>query len=105
MGKELLPQCCTSCGVLLSSGDLCYLLQRSGEGGAAEGCWKEMAPTDIHRRLLNAYADQTVDVSTERLWVVCFSSGSSDVKDKLHSRLPRTAVHHRVKSLSISSSV
>ena len=35
------------------------------------------APTDIHWRLLNIYEDQSMDVSTLRWWVVCFSSGSS----------------------------
>ena len=48
----------------------------------------KMAPTDIHRHLLNSYRDQTVDVSTVRWWVVHFSSGDSDVKDKPHSRQP-----------------
>ena len=37
---------------------------------------------DIHWHLLNIYGDQTVDVSTVRWWVVCFSSGDSDTKDK-----------------------
>jgi len=35
------------------------------------------AAIDIHQHLLNAYGDQTVDVSTVRRWVVCFSSGNS----------------------------
>ena len=35
------------------------------------------APTDIHWHLLNIYEDQSMDVSTLRWWVVCFSSGSS----------------------------
>ena len=34
--------------------------------------------TDIHQCLLNIYGDQTVDVSTARLWVVHFSSSDSD---------------------------
>ena len=34
----------------------------------------------------------TVDVSTVRWWVVRFNSGDSDVKDKLHSGWPCTAV-------------
>ena len=38
---------------------------------------EKIAPTDIHQHLLNVSVDQTVDVSTERLWVVHFSSGSS----------------------------
>jgi len=37
-----------------------------------------MAPTGIHRHLLNISGDQTVGVSTERWWVVHFSSGDSD---------------------------
>jgi len=60
-----------------------------------EVCMKQaekMAPSDIHRRLLNVYGDQTVDVSTVRQWVALFSSGNSDVKDKPRSRRPCTAV-------------
>ena len=52
---------------------------------------EKLAPNDIHRRLLNVYGDQTVDVSTVRRWVACFSSGDSDVKDKSRSRRPCTA--------------
>jgi hypothetical protein len=46
---------------------------------------EEIAPTDIHQHLLNVYRDQTVDVSTVRWWVVCFSSGDSDVRERPHS--------------------
>jgi len=46
------------------------------------------APNDIHRRLLNVYGDQTVDVSTVRRWVARFSSGDSDVQDKPCSGWP-----------------
>jgi len=53
---------------------------------------EKFAPNDIHRSLLNVYGDQTVDVSTVRQWVACFSSGDSDVKEKPHSRRPCTAV-------------
>jgi len=53
---------------------------------------KKIAPSDIHRRLLNIYGDQTVDVSTVRRWVARFSSGDSDVKDKPRSGRPCTAV-------------
>ena len=53
------------------------------------------APNDIHRRLLNVYGDQTVDVSTVRQWVTRFSSGDSDVKDKPRSGRPCTAVTPR----------
>ncbi len=40
---------------------------------------EKMAPTDIHQHLLNVSGDQTVDVSTVRQWMTCFSS---DMKDK-----------------------
>lgn len=36
---------------------------------------------DIHRLLLNFFEDQKVDVSTVRLWVMCFSSSNHEVKD------------------------
>ena len=39
---------------------------------------EKMAPTDIHQCLLNVSGDQTVDVSTVKQWVVCFSSSDSD---------------------------
>jgi hypothetical protein len=41
---------------------------------------EKIAPIEIHRRLLNVYGDQTVDVSTVRRWVLHFSSGDSDVR-------------------------
>jgi len=41
--------------------------------------WKKQHPLCV----LNAYGDQTVDVSAGREWVVCFSSGDSDVNDKV----------------------
>jgi hypothetical protein len=50
------------------------------------------APNDIHRRLLNVYGDLRVYVSTVRQWMVRFSSGNSDVKNKPRSGLPCTAV-------------
>ena len=40
------------------------------------------------QHLLNVYGDQTVDVSTVRLWVVHFTSGDTDMKDNSHSRQP-----------------
>ena len=52
---------------------------------------EKIAPNDIHRRLLNVYGDQTVDVSTVRRWVARFS----DVKDKPCSGRPCTAVTPR----------
>ena len=56
---------------------------------------EKIAPNNIHRRLLNVYRDQTVDVSTVRRWVARFSSGDSDVKEKPRSRRPCTAVTPR----------
>ena len=53
---------------------------------------KKMAPTDIHQCLLNVCGKQTVDRSTVRRWVVCYSSGNSNVKDKPRSGWPHTAV-------------
>jgi len=54
--------------------------------------WKQMASIIIHWCLLNVYGGQTVDESTVRQWVGHFSCGDSDVKDKLCSRQPCTAV-------------
>ena len=51
-----------------------------------------MAPTDTHQCLVNIYGNQTVAVSTLRQWVVHFSSGDSNGKDKSCSRWPRAAV-------------
>jgi hypothetical protein len=56
---------------------------------------EKIAPNVIHRRLLNVYGDQTVDVSTVRRWVARFSSGDSDVKDKPRSGRPCTALTPR----------
>ena len=55
---------------------------------------KKTAAIDSHQCLLNIYGDQTVNVSTATQWVVHvhFSSGNNDVKDKLQSRWPCTAV-------------
>jgi len=53
---------------------------------------KKVAPSDIHQCLLNIYGDQTVNVSIVRWWVVHFSSGDSDMKDKSLSSWPCTAV-------------
>jgi len=55
-------------------------------------CEEKIAPNDIHRRLLNVYGDQTVDVSTVRRWVARFSSGDSDMEDKPHSGWSCTAL-------------
>jgi len=53
---------------------------------------EKTAPTDIHWWLLNVDGDQTVDVSTVRWWVVLFSSGDSDTKDKPCWGWPFTSV-------------
>ena len=37
----------------------------------------KMAPIDFHQCLLNVSGDQTVDVSTEGQWVLCFSGADS----------------------------
>ena len=44
---------------------------------------EKMAPTGIHCQLLNVYGDQTMDVSTERWWVVYFISGGSNNRSPL----------------------
>jgi len=49
---------------------------------------ENIAPIDIHWCFLNICRVQKVDVSTVEWWVVCFSSGDCNVKDKLHSRWP-----------------
>jgi len=36
---------------------------------------EKISPSDIHRHLLHIYRDQTVDDSTVRWWLACFSSG------------------------------
>ena len=41
--------------------------------------------------MINVDGDQTVDVCTVKWWVVHFSSGNSDMKDKLYSEHPCTA--------------
>ena len=53
---------------------------------------EKIAPNDTHRRLVNVYGDQTVDVSTMRRWVARFSSGDSDMEDKPHSGWSCTAL-------------
>jgi hypothetical protein len=78
---------------------------------------------DIHRRLLNVYGDQTVDVSTVRLWstlakrlrrpnggcensvrrlVVRFSSGGCEVRGRSRSGNRAQMSAHEMKSSSIS---
>ena len=46
-----------------------------------------MAPIDVHGCLLNVYRDQAVDVNKAGQWVVHFSSGNSNVKDKTYGFL------------------
>ena len=53
---------------------------------------RKMTHIDNHWHLLQVYGDQTVDVSTVRRWVVHFSSGDSNMKDKPHSGQACTAV-------------
>ena len=43
-----------------------------------------MAPTDVHRNLLNITGDQTVDVSTVRWLVLHFSSGNNGLPLLVH---------------------
>jgi len=38
---------------------------------------EKISPIDIHWPLLNIYEDQTVDVSTARLWAMHFSGDSN----------------------------
>jgi len=53
---------------------------------------EKMAPIGIHCCLLNVCGEQTANVLTLRQWVMCFSSGDSNMKDKPCFRWPRTAV-------------
>jgi len=55
-------------------------------------CVIEFLHVEKIAHLLNVYKDQTVDVSIVRRWVVHFSSGDSEVKDKARSRRSCTAV-------------
>mgnify|MGYP001856580411 CR=1 FL=1 len=52
---------------------------------------EKMAHTDIHWCLLNISGDQTVAVSTVRLWVVCFSGTDTAAEYKPCSMWPCTA--------------
>jgi hypothetical protein len=56
---------------------------------------ERISPVDIHGRLLNIYGDQTVDVRTVRRWVVRFSRGGSDVRDRPRWGRPCTAASSR----------
>jgi hypothetical protein len=67
---------------------------------------EKIAPVDIHECLLNVYGEQTLDVNTVKWWVVRFSSGNSDERDRPRSRWPFTGVSVRnEEQASISSSV
>ena len=55
---------------------MCHWIPPCGENGIHCHYW----------HLLNISGDLRVDVSTVRQWVVCFSSGNSNVQDSLHSR-------------------
>ena len=64
---------------------------------------KKIAPSDVHRRLLNVYGDPTVDVSTVRRWVAHFSCGDTNVKDKPRSGQPCTGCHTTKRRASRSA--
>ena len=51
----------------------------------------EVEPIDGHRRLVNVYGPEAIDVSTVRRWVRRFRSGDRDVSDKPRSGRPCTA--------------
>ena len=53
---------------------------------------EKIAPADIHWCLLNIRGAHTLDVSTVRWWVVLFSSGKNNMKDKPRSGWSCTAV-------------
>ena len=50
---------------------------------------EEIAPPDIHHCFLDIYGDQTADV---RWWVLSFSSGDNNMKNKPYSGWSCTAV-------------
>lgn len=49
---------------------------------------EKIAPSDIHKRLLKVYGEQTVDVNTVKQWIMCFSSGDNSECDKSCSVQP-----------------
>jgi len=53
---------------------------------------KKWYPLTFIDACLKASGDQTVDVNAERLWVLCFSSSYTNMKNKQHSREPCTAL-------------
>ena len=62
----------------------------------------EVQPIDIHKRLVNVYGCETVDVSTVRRWVRRFQRGDRDVSDNL--ALAAQAATNKMKHALISSS-
>ena len=64
---------------------------------------EKIAPKDIHQHLLNTYGGQRVGVSTVTQWVVYFSSGDSNVKDKPRSRRTQTDTSTPYRLLFIAS--
>ena len=44
---------------------------------------EEMAPSDIQQALMSVSGQQSVDVSTVRWWMMCFSSGDNDSRSPL----------------------
>ena len=64
---------------------------------------KKIASINTYWQLLNVYGDQTVDVCTPRWWVMYFSSGIRNVKDKLCSEWPCTTYRNTKWSVSQST--
>ena len=60
------------------------------KGVSLNSSTQKMAPVNIYQCLLNVYGAHTVAVSTVRQWLVWFSSGNSNVKDKPCSEQPCT---------------
>ena len=55
---------------------------------------EKIVPTDIHHCLLNTDGDQSVDVSTVRQWVMCFSSDDSNVSHTTEFKGTKTHLQH-----------
>lgn len=65
---------------------------------------EKIVPADIHLCLLNGYGEQTVDVSTVRQWMLCFTSRNSDMRDNIPGG-PAQLSAQKIKSALISSSL
>ena len=65
---------------------------------------EKMAPTDIHRHLVNVYGDQKVEVSTVRWWVVRFRVATAMWKTSHVPNSHEQLSHYETKSILISSS-